>query len=223
MAKIVKQYKVGRAVLFYAVSDGKTVTDKVPKDTVVKQCESGLITNAKIQWWEGKPIVRLQDKNIPIFKADEKCNVLSNTEVPMRTRTNPAVTKPNKELPENKIQANVQVEKVAQLKKRKPKDDIKYYGYDKDMRVQAKQIQYGNKATIGDMFEYIANDFGLKNIATYKEMFAKKVDLNRSLESLNTVSKHNLQSSIAIYLMNMASIEIKDTYTKYCVASEFSM
>jgi hypothetical protein len=57
---IVGVNKEGRRIISYNISDG-TETKVVPKELVIKAIENSQIANAKLQWYQGKPIVRINN------------------------------------------------------------------------------------------------------------------------------------------------------------------
>ena len=59
-ARIVTVNKDGRKVMSYTVVSGDTEY-KMSKDEVIKAINGNQIDNAKIQWYEGKPIIRIKD------------------------------------------------------------------------------------------------------------------------------------------------------------------
>lgn len=61
--KIVEVQKDGRRVTGYKVSDGNDIR-LVSKEQIVKAIEAGQIDNAKVQWYQGNAIVRIQDDNV---------------------------------------------------------------------------------------------------------------------------------------------------------------
>lgn len=217
MQIITKQYKVGRAVMFYDVTDpvDNKTTEMVPKDEVVKQCENGQLGNVKIQWWEGKPIVRLQSNNIPIIKLGNAGNVLGTAERVVRgkNREDASVGR------ETSISVADKAVVVGKVVNKRPKKETVYAGY--DLRNTAEQgqlnssIDYRSMRTLNDLFTTMATDFKLKNTEVYRESLGKKIKLSRDISSYSKDNLMEIQLSMATYLMNMASIEIRDTYIKY--------
>lgn len=216
MLKIVKGYKQGRAVMFYDLADefGKVTHERLDKDSVVKMCESGEVCNAKIQWWEGKPIVRCADKNLPLVKLGENNEVMGA--VAHRSRNNIGSTVNETVVHEKAIVESTVVGKLAD---KKPKKQISFDGYAignvVEQRAKASELFTLNFNTIEDMFVYIANDFGIKNVDLYKKEISKKIKLERLASSVSPMQLRMMQYSIATYLMNMKYNEIADAYTKY--------
>lgn len=163
MIKIIKGYKQGRAVMFYDIADNNSVR-RVSKDEIVKMCEQGKVFNAKIQWWEGKAIVRVKG-DILIEKIGSDCN-------------SPVV----------KIDRQV-------------KNNIKDSG---------KKVN-----TIENLFDTMAEEFKLSRVDEYKKNISKKIDISKCISEIPQYERENLKRSLAVYLMNMANLEIRDTYLKY--------
>lgn len=201
MITLTKGYKQGRAVMFYDAFDELKQKEyiKVPKDEVVKFCGNGLISNAKVQWWQGKAIVRVSN-NIPLVKITESGEIQEIS----KTVHNKA---------DNEV-----IQTSARRRTKVKETDYKSYMMDDicKQRELKSTVSYTGIDTIGQLFDMIANDFNLKNKETYKDSFSKKIDLHRDLSSMSTEYKNNLVNNIAVYLMNMANIEIRDTYLKYC-------
>lgn len=201
MITLTKGYKQGRAVMFYDAFDELKQKEyiKVPKDEVVKFCGNGLISNAKVQWWQGKAIVRVSN-NIPLVKITESGEI---QEISKKVHTKAA---------------NEVIETSVRRRNKVKETDYKSYMMDDicKQRELKSTVSYTGIDTIGQLFDMIANDFNLKNKETYKDSFSKKIDLHRTLSSMSTEYKNNLVNNIAVYLMNMANIEIRDTYLKYC-------
>lgn len=218
MFRITKAYKQGRGVLFYDLTDEveHSVIEKVHKDEVVKLCEDGQVYNTKIQWWEGKPIVRIGDKNIPIIRVDEAGAFIGNVAPVTRNHSN-SLNKSNEDAKTIDISAKAKV--VGKLSNKKPKNNITYHGYDTKYVVEQQElsstIDYSKYNTLGDLFVGMVKDYGLKDGVAYLEQFAKKVDLNKEIKGMNKSILLSIQNSINIYLMNMASKEMNDTFLKY--------
>lgn len=211
MLEITHGYKVGRAVLFYDLTDPveHTTKEKVSKEQVVKECENGSISNAKIQWWEGKPIVRCTNKNLPLTRLDNSGNVLGTAQHIFRTTSNTREDKP----------VEVKSTVVGKVRAKKQRSETAYAGYDLSNRVEQQQLK-NTVSTVGlntveDLFRMIANDFKLSNTEEYLTQFAKKINTCKRLDSMHSTSIAAMQESIAIYLMNMANIETRNTYMKY--------
>lgn len=206
---IVKGYKQGRAVMFYDITaiDGSCAKSMIPKDEIVKMCGEGLIGNAKIQWWEGKPIVRVADKNLPIVKLDDaghECGVVEKA----TRNTKSGFTQPK----EIKTVA-ITTSKPA---RRKKLDETIYTGYAVDNSHKlASEINYTEINTVGDLFDLMAKEFGVRNAEKYKANFGKKVNLSMDIRKNTQSIVLSIQDSMATYLMNMANLEIRDTYMKY--------
>lgn len=213
MWKITKGYKEGRAVMYYDLSDtvDNTLREKVHKDEVVKLCENGMIHNTKIQWWEGKPIVRCSD-SFEIVKLGNSGEVLGKVDTVKR----------NSKVAEKEKQAEqaIRAEVVGKLSKKK-KESIAYAGYDRQFEVEQFQVQssinYSTIDTVGALFVMIANDYKLKDTEEYLKQFAKKVNPDKKLSSMAKNMVLSIQDSISTYLMNMAYKEIKETWIKYRV------
>lgn len=213
MYKITKGYKEGRAVMYYDLSDtvDNTLREKVHKDEVVKLCEDGQVHNTKIQWWEGKAIVRCSD-TFEVVKIDNSGAVLCKVESVKRNSKNSEKC--------DKQEAVVKYEVVGKLRKKK-KESIAYNGYDKQFEVDQMQVQnsidYAKIETVGAMFMTIADEYKLKNTDKYLEQFAKKVNPEKKLSSMARSMVLSIQDSICTYLMNMAYKEIQETWIKYRV------
>lgn len=222
MYQITKGYKQGRAVSFYDLcsTTGELVKEKVEKEKVVELCGEGEIMNAKIQWWEGKAIVRLADKNIPLVKLDGEGNITGDAQRSVRNST--GIKSAYSEKPEviKDVSANGKV--VGKLNPRKAsKKEISYAGYNaKSLEEQASikaGVDFSVFNTVGDMVEAMMTEFKLSDTETYKKEIAKKVKLDRQLSSMNKMSINAIASSLAIYCMNMATEEINNTYLKYFI------
>ena len=205
MITLVKGYKQGRAVMFYDIKDNETtkVECRVTKDVVVQLCESGKVANAKVQWWEGKAIVRVSD-NIPLVKITDSGEEISIAKAVHNTT----------KVVENTVKVEV---KTPAKRKKTSETDYKAYMLEaaQTQRELKSTIQMTGINTISDMFDMIANDFRLRNTDKYKQSFATKIDINKKLIGMSTEYKANLMDNIVVYLMNMANLEIRDVYIKY--------
>lgn len=219
MFEITRGYKKGRAVMFYDLLnpiEGKT-NSMVPKDEVVTLCEDGKISNAKIQWWEGKPIVRVQTRELPLVKVDDNGTIVGTAHQAIRgnSANNSTIKRDTQPILDVSSKAKV----VGKLSKRKPKVNISYGGYNTEYIIEKQElhskINYNNLETIGDLFDKIANEFGIKQSEVYKAEFNKKVNINKKIESISNSMLLAIQSSMATYLMNMAHNEINQVYIKY--------
>jgi hypothetical protein len=214
MLTITKQYKLGRAISYYDLTDeleGKT-KEKIDKNTVAKYCDNGDVINAKVQWWQGSPIIRVKTPNVPIVRIDNEGNVLGAAEKTVRNNTQTVVEKA----------PSAESRVVGKLNnKRTSKSEISYAGYDyknvNEHEELNRTVDYTGLNTVGDLFDKIASDFRLSNAELYKREFAKKVNVNKALASLAPSTLQIIQSSIATYLMNMAHDEINKVYMKYFI------
>ena len=218
MAKIVKGYKQGRGVAFYDIEEaplGK-VSTKVPKDEVVNLINSGKIANATIQWWQGKPIVRVKE-NIELVKivALDSSGVTKEEPTAKRGQATRPVSINNEEI-HAKAVVNSQV--VGKLSKKKTNETI-YETITKreidEHRKVVSTINYKGMETLEDLLDTMIKDFSLKDVVTYKAMIAKKVKLNQKIFGLAQSNLLSIQESMAVYLMNMANMETRNTYAKY--------
>lgn len=218
MFTITKGYKLGRAVLFYDLisSEGNCAKQMVSKDNVVQLCTDGQISNAKIQWWEGKPIVRCNNKNLPLVRVDEKGNVIGVAKQAVRNKDKDK-DKDKVDIPHESI-ADKAVE-VGKLTSRKPKRDISYKGYDTSYVLEKHElynsVDLTGLKTIGDLFDYIAKDFRVRQADKYKNEFGKKIKLDRDLSSINSNQLKDIQCGVATYLMNMVYEEVSEVYNKW--------
>jgi hypothetical protein len=204
MITLIKGYKQGRAVMFYDAFDElkqKKYT-KVPKDEVVKFCDNGLISNAKVQWWEGKAIVRVSN-NIPLVK------ITNDGEVSIEKSVHNSNKEPSKAVESVVISSGKKrITSETDYKSYMMEDIVKH-------RELKSSVSMNGIDTVSDMFDMIAEDFRLKNIEKYKQSFATKININRKLNEMAPDYRANLMENIAVYLMNMANIEIRDVYLKY--------
>lgn len=223
MFEITKGYKQGRAVMYYDLLDpmeGKT-QEQVPKLTVVQLCNEGQVSNATIQMWEGKPIVRVKS-NIPLMKLGDNGEVLGYTEKVIRnTGTNTGSTKRvhkeevvNAPMPSSKVMGKVNPRKAF-------KENTAFTGYDRKHMVEHqelnKEVNYKGMKTLNDLFNVIAADFGAHDVELYRSEVSKKIKLDRDIEGINRSELLSIQNSIAMYIMNMVYGEIQKTYLKYMV------
>ena len=221
MFEITKGYKQGRAVLFYDLLDpieNKT-SEKVSKDNVVQLCTDGKISNAKIQWWEGKAIVRVQNKNLPLVRVDENNNIIGVAYQAVRSNTNKAT---NTVKPEPVVDVSSKAKVTGKVSNRKAsKQSIAYAGYDYRNIVEQQElnssISYDGIDTIEDLFDTIATEFGVKQKESYKAEFAKKVRLDKQIKDMQRSNLLAIQSGMATYLMTMAHNEVNEVFMKYNV------
>lgn len=224
MLKITRGYKQGRAVICYDVfnTENNTTRERVAKDEVVKICESGEVIGAKIQWWEGKAIVRLADKNIPILRLNDNNEVVGC--VPQVTRGNSnGVSKTenkNSAKPEKVVDVSSKSEVVGKLAKR-PKNETIFAGYDTKNLVEQHElkasISYEKMVTLEDLFMQMTKEFNVKNTEVYRSALSKKIKLNKKISEINRTTLYSIQDAMATYLMNMANMEVRDAYNKYKV------
>lgn len=226
MYRVTRAYKEGRAVLYYDIVDvmENTKREKVHKDEIVKLTENGQVKDCKIQWWEGKSIVRLADKSIPIVKIEDGQAI----EVERRSRNNSN----SGEVKNNIHTSNISTKNektvdisdkavvVGKLATKRPKETIAF-GYDKTAVIEAQQlkstVQLSKFDTINDLFNEMAKDFGVKNIEVYREAIGKKIRLDRKISSVAQMEMRKMQDAICTYLMNMANKEINEAWLKYSV------
>jgi hypothetical protein len=214
MWEIKKGYKVGRAVMFYDLVNlmDNQLREKVSKDEVVKLCESGEVQNTKIQWWEGKPIVRCGNKDLPIVKISEQGEVIGIAETAKRNCSS-----------KQSVQADVSSKAVVigKLANKKKKEDISYVGYAKEnVQEQCKlrsTINYNEIDTVGCLFVTIAKEYKLTRVDEYLKQFAKKMNPDKKLSSMAQSTVASVQGCINTYLMNMAYMEIAEVNKKYSV------
>lgn len=224
MYQITRGYKQGRAVLYYDVVDpveNKT-TEMVPKNNIVKMCTDGQISNAKIQWWEGKPIVRCENKQLPLVRVDENGNIIGIATQAVRSgekvqRDSQIGTQ--RSTREAVISVADKAVEVGKVSTRRPKRNIAYGGYDPKNVLEkqdlSRTIDLSGLRTIGDMFDYIAKDFRVQQVEKYKAEFGKKVKLDRELSGIGTAQLRAIQYGAATYLMNMLYDEIAEVYMKW--------
>lgn len=207
-----KGYKQGRAVMFYDISaiDGSCARQMVPKDEIVKMCDNGEIGNAKIQWWEGKAIVRCADKHLPLVKVDETGTVTGTATQSVRGANRIETGTSTKT-----VQSTVSTRKLAT---KAPKRNISFDAYANEkpaLKLQNIPGAYNGIETVSDLFDMIANDFKVRQVDDYKREFSKKIDMSKRISSLTPEYKGMLQHSIATYLMNMVYDEVAEIYIKY--------
>lgn len=216
--RITKQYKVGRGVAFYDVlQDNGSLMAKTSKDNVVQLVENGNISNAKIQWWQGKPIVRLQDKDIPLVKLSDDG---AETELQAVTRSRGNNGHSSSRSSSDVIMSVADKSRVAgKISNKKKARNVSLAGYDvsniSDKVKMAESLNKDITGTVGDVIDDMIDDFGLKEKNTYKNELAKKLNMSREISTMNNASLHTLRQSVAIYLMNMSYDEIQNTYLKY--------
>lgn len=223
MFNLTKGYKQGRAVMFYDITpvDGSCAREMVSKDEVVQLCTDGKISNAKIQWWEGKAIVRCDNKQLPLVRVDEKGNIIgvATQAVRGKDKEQGSVCVTATRVSEPTVSVADKAVEVGKLATKKPKRNIAYGGFDKSCIVEkqelASTIDLTGLRTIGDLFDCIAKDFRVQQVDKYKAEFGKKVKLDRELLSINTVNIKAIQTSVATYLMNMLYDEIAEVYLKW--------
>ena len=217
MFEITRGYKQGRAVMFYDLLDAvenKTL-EMVCKEHVVKLCNEGSISNAKIQMWEGKPIVRVQNSNLPLVKIDNSGQIIGEAHKTVRNGS-------ENRIKHEEVIPTVKSTVVGKINPKKAsRQDTAYTGYDykhivakQDMN---KSVSYKELSTVNDLFNIMASEFGLHQIELYRDAISKKVNLDKKLDGMNLQMIMSIQSSMATYLMNMAHNEINTVYMKYHV------
>lgn len=218
MFEITKGYKQGRAVMFYDIFDALDNNKRtmVHKDEIVKLVEGGQISNAKIQWWEGKAIVRLQNSNIELVKVDADNNIVGVAQVANRGGQAHSV-----KTSERVVDVSSKAVVVGKLNSKKAaKQSVAYTGYDTNYVVEQQSmnntIDLTGVNTVGDLFVMIAKEFNLRKPDVYLTEFNKKIRLDKPISSFHSTELSGLQSSISTYLMNMAHNEINEVYLKYC-------
>lgn len=210
MYKIARGYKQGRAVMFYDITaiDGSCAKQLVPKDEIVKMCDNGEIGNAKIQWWEGKPIVRCSDKNLPLVKVDDSKNIIGEASHTVRNTANRQET--------NAVQVKSEVKGKLATKAHKRSISCNAYIVEKPVEKFSNiPGAYSEIKTLEDLFNKIAEDFRVRRAEEYKKEFSKKIDISKELSKLTPDYIKCVQHSIATYLMNMSYDETADVYLKY--------
>lgn len=228
MYEITKGYKQGRSVLFYDITNvmSKETREKVDKDTVVKLAEAGEVKNTKIQWWQGKAIVRSNTK-FDILKLNDSGEVVGQAPVVTRSRSGvKSAAQVCKEVygmypPENNIDVSDKATVVGSIKTKRKRNEKVFAGYDmanvREVRENKHNFKFDKDSTIGNMVLDMIKDFGLKDTETYYQQLAKKVDMNKKVETTNKAMVAGIQRSVATYLMNMANLETRETYLKYTV------
>lgn len=228
MYEITKGYKQGRSVLFYDITDvmSKETREKVDKDTVVKLAEAGEVKDTKIQWWQGKAIVRSSTK-FDILKLNDSGEVVGQAPVVTRSRSGvKSAAQVCKEVygmypPENSIDVSDKATVIGSIKTKRKRNEKVFAGYDmanvREVRENKPNFKFDKDSTIGNMVIDMIKDFGLKDTETYYQQLAKKVDMNKKVETTNKAMVAGIQRSVATYLMNMANLETRETYLKYTV------
>lgn len=228
MYEITKGYKQGRSVLFYDITDvmSKETREKVDKDTVVKLAEAGEVKDTKIQWWQGKAIVRSNTK-FDILKLNDSGEVVGQAPVVTRSRSGvKSAAQVCKEIydmypPENSIDVSDKATVIGSIKTKRKRNEKVFAGYDmanvREVRENKPNFKFDKDSTIGNMVLDMIKDFGLKDTETYYQQLAKKVDMNKKVETTNKAMVAGIQRSVATYLMNMANLETRETYLKYTV------
>lgn len=215
MLEITRGYKFGRAFLYYDVYDNMEhkTAEKVSKEAVVKLCTDGKITNAKVQWWQEKPIVRLANKNLPVVNLNDT-DVSSQDRPKRSTSVQPSS---NGKVVDVSDKAVV----VGKISNKRIKENTSFAGYDLKNVTEQRQLNssicYDSMNSIGDLYDFIAKEFKLQDKELYKREVGKRINLNKSIASLNKSSLLSIQSSIAMYLMNMAHNEINSTFNMFNV------
>lgn len=217
MARILKGYKKGRSFVGYDVYDDKQnkQLDMVDKNAVARMCGEGFITNATVQWWQGKPIIRLKDESVQIVSIvtpdGETPAVVHRVKTGLTGYTGASQVNSVKQQP-------VQSEVVGKISKKR-KNETAFDGINKkeieEHRQLASTIKYDKMNTLGDLFEQMMVDFRLKNTDTYRKMIAKKVKLETPIRGLARQNLMAIQQAMAVYLMNMSNLETREIYTKY--------
>lgn len=228
MYEITKGYKQGRSVLFYDITDvmSKETREKVDKDTVVKLAEAGEVKDTKIQWWQGKAIVRSNTK-FDILKLNDSGEVVGQAPVVTRSRSGvKSAAQVCKEVydmypPENSIDVSDKATVVGSIKTKRKRNEKVFAGYDmanvREARENKPDFKFDADSTIGSMIMDMIKDFGLKDTTTYYQQLAKKMDMNKKVTIANKAMVVGIQRSVATYLMNMANLETRETYLKYTV------
>ena len=228
MYEITKGYKQGRSVLFYDITDvmSKETREKVDKDTVVKLAEAGEVKDTKIQWWQGTALVRSNTK-FDILKLNDSGEVVGQAPVVTRSRSGvKSAAQVCKEVydmypPENSIDVSDKATVIGSIKTKRKRNEKVFAGYDmanvREVRENKPNFKFDKDSTIGNMVLDMIKDFGLKDTETYYQQLAKKVDMNKKVETTNKAMVAGIQRSVATYLMNMANLETRETYLKYTV------
>lgn len=221
MLEITKGYKEGRAVMYYDLFDAmeQKTTEKVHKDDVVKLCEENKVNNAKIQWWEGKPIVRVKG-NIELVKLGQSGNVEGAIQKSVRN-----TQKQENEKREEHTGVEVSVADkavvVGKLRSSRPKlkEQQAYIGYSMDNIYERRKLNstvtYDGLNTLADLFDKIADEYKVNGRETYKKNFGKKIDITKKISGLQREYVLKVQAEMAVYLVNMAQLEIQEVYLKY--------
>lgn len=197
--------------MFYDMCEvkGTCAREMVTKAEVVELCNKGEIANAKIQMWEGKPIVRCSNKRLPLVKVDNNNRIIGEAKQAVRSHSN--------NIEETTATINSTV--VGKVSNKLAKRNVKFAGYSDieihNKRVLEQSVNIDGVATVEQLVEFIGNDFGVKNIELYKKEIGKKVKLDRNISGIPTMELRNIKYAIATYLMNMKYDEIAETYMKY--------
>lgn len=217
MLNIVKGYKQGRAVMFYDLAevDGSSAREMVSKEEVVNLCSNGEIANAKIQWWEGKAIVRCNNKHLPLVKINDSGEVIGTATQAVRGGEKREAT-PHTEKVVSVANKAVVAGKVTT---KRTKRNISYAGYDTknllDKQELSKSINLVGVDTVSDLFDMIAKDFRVQQVDKYKAEFGKKVDLKKKVSDIGGTQLKAIQYGAATYLMNMLYDEVAEVYMKW--------
>jgi hypothetical protein len=219
MSTITKGYKQGRAVTFYDISeDNGAVQEKVSKDSVVKLCEAGKISNAKVQWWQGNPIVRCSD-NIPLAKIDTDGNIIGIA--------NKTVRKPVEQIAvADRQSVNTVAQTETSATQQRTRVDTQSItrkaaltGYDpkhiREQRKAAMENSISDAKTLEDVFNYMADDFCVKYIDGYRKQLSSKMKLDREVANISTTELKQIEYMFATFLMNMKYEEVQESYIKY--------
>lgn len=222
MAVITKGYKVGRGVAFYDIEEytgsiaNQKVLTRVPKDDVVKSIENGVITNAKVQWWQGKPIVRVQN-NIELVKIIVTDGLSKEEQTAKRGQTR-VTTKSCPASCTGSDKPEIKAKVVGKLSKKRSDETVYEAVIRKEIDEHKKAVstvKYDGMETLEDLVDHMISDFRLRDTDKYKSMLAKKIKLSQKLSGIAQSNLIGIQESIAVYLMNMSYMETRDTYTKY--------
>lgn len=218
---ITQGYKKGRAVSFYDLFDTETkiTSERVTKDEVVKLCESGQVKDTKIQWWEGKPIVRCSNKDLPIVKISDDGEVVGQIQIATRNHNKEVVKQ------EVEVQPTLDISDkgivVGNMKQRKKRETIfpGISGYDRSHQIKQHELKstvsHKDIDTVEDLFMLMATDYGLKEKELYLSEFSKKIDVSKKLASLAAGYISAIQNSANNYLMNMRNKETNELFIKY--------
>lgn len=223
MLEIVRGYKQGRAVMFYDLLDpmeNKT-KEMVPKEEIVKLCGDSQISNAKIQFWQGNAIVRCSNKQLPLVRIDDSNQIIGVAYQSVRGQNRESGEVHRQQTMEIVADISDKGKVVGRVVAKRTKRNTSYDGYSYKHLVEQQEnnnsVDYTGLDTIGDIFDKIASDYNLKQTALYKQEFSKKVNMDKKLADTPKHVISAIQSSVAMYLMNMAYDEINETYLKYYV------